>query len=216
MNFLIAGRDTTAQMLSWTFYELFQHPEHVDEMVKEINDVCNGGVLEYDDMKRLPYTQAVLNEALRLHPSVPKNGKVCIKDVLLQPAGNSNLPAIQFRKGEWAGWSDWVIARRTDVWGEDAAEFKPSRFLRTDETGERHFVQHDQWKFHVFNGGPRLCLGMNLANYEAMALCSALLPRYKFSWTSKQDGQIAEWPLRYQSSVTLPSEMFYSTVTRRD
>jgi cytochrome P450 len=118
MNFLIAGRDTTAQSLSWLFYELFQHPEDVEEMVREINEVCKGGLLQYEDMKKLPYTQACIAEAIRLHPAVPRNAKQCVKDSILRPEGPNaaGLPDIFVRKGEWAGWSDWVMARRTDVW----------------------------------------------------------------------------------------------------
>ncbi|KDN52517.1 cytochrome P450 [Tilletiaria anomala UBC 951] len=168
MNFLIAGRDTTAQSLSWLFFELFQHPEHVKELITEIESVYGAQMADkphlmgYDDMKKLPFTQACFSEAVRLHPAVPKNGKICCKDVLLKPAGPNpdNLPAFEVKKGEWCGWSDWVMNRRTDVWGEDAAEYNPYRFISVNETtGTRTFISHNQWKFHSFNGGPRLCLG---------------------------------------------------------
>ncbi|KAK0521227.1 hypothetical protein OC834_006743, partial [Tilletia horrida] len=175
LNFLIAGRDTTAQLLSWFFYEMIAHPEHLDEIRKELTEVlgdcpAEGYRLPYDQMRDLPYTFACITEALRLHPSVPKNAKRCMKDTLLVPSGPNptNLPPVQVYKGEMVGWSDWVMARLPEVWGPDCEEYKPSRFLEEEvdsATGvkRRTVRQYSQWQQHMFNGGPRLCLGMNLA-----------------------------------------------------
>jgi len=71
LNFLIAGRDTTAQCLSWTFFELTQHPEVARKIRDEVTQVCADGPVSYQDVGKLRYVQAVLDEGLRLHPSVP-------------------------------------------------------------------------------------------------------------------------------------------------
>ncbi|KAK0543838.1 hypothetical protein OC845_005918, partial [Tilletia horrida] len=171
LNFLIAGRDTTAQLLSWFFYEMMANPEYVDGIRRELTEVLGdcppeGYRLPYERMRDLPYTFACITEALRLHPSVPKNGKQCTKDTLLVPASPNphNLPPLQVFKGEMIGWSDWVMARIPEVWGPDCEQYNPARFLDTDSTtGARVFRQYSQWQSHMFNGGPRLCLGMNLA-----------------------------------------------------
>lgn len=77
LNFIIAGRDTTAQALSWLFWLLSKHPECVELCRKEIEAVLRQGdgsvrKVNYEDMKNLTYVTACFNEALRLHPSVPK------------------------------------------------------------------------------------------------------------------------------------------------
>ncbi|PWN50791.1 cytochrome P450 [Violaceomyces palustris] len=227
LNFIIAGRDTTAQGLSWLFYELIRQPQHIGEIRREIESVLgnaqevgeDGKVkkLAYEQVKELPYTLACYSEALRLHPPVAKNGKLVLKDDVIVPQGATakDLPPIRVYAGEQLSWSDWVIARNPDVWGEDAAEFNPERFIEYDDKGVRGFKNHGQWKYHVFNGGPRLCLGMNLANFEALALLSAVVPRYDFEWASREEGQQADWPLQYLNSVTHPSQNYLVKVSRR-
>ncbi|KAK0552250.1 hypothetical protein OC844_006453 [Tilletia horrida] len=227
LNFLIAGRDTTAQLLSWFFYEMIAHPEHVDEIRKEVSEVlgdcpAEGYRLPYDQMRDLPYTFACITEALRLHPSVPKNAKRCIKDTLLVPSGPNptNLPPVQVYKGELVGWFDWVMARLPEVWGPDCEEYNPRRFLEEEvdsATGvkRRTVRQYSQWQQHMFNGGPRLCLGMNLANYEALSLVAAVVPLFDFHWATAEQGQTVSWPPTYVSSVTHPMESYMVEFRRR-
>ncbi|KIS70555.1 uncharacterized protein UMAG_01723 [Mycosarcoma maydis] len=227
LNFIIAGRDTTAQGLSWLFYELMKNPQYVEEIRSEIRNVLgntDGSIrkLDYDTTKDLVFTQACFNEAIRLHPPVPKNGKRAIKDDVVVPQGPTaaGLPPIKIYAGELLSWSDWVIARNPEVWGPDCCEFKPMRFIETvtneDGTKTRSLKNFGQWKFHVFNGGPRLCLGMTLANYEALSIIAAVMNRYDFGWGTKAQGQTADWPLKYLPSVTHPSQMYTATVVRRD
>ncbi|KAE8254855.1 hypothetical protein A4X13_0g3257 [Tilletia indica] len=220
LNFLIAGRDTTAQLLSWFFYEMMAHPEHLDGIRRELIEVLGdcpeqGYRLPYDRMRDLPFTMACITEALRLHPSVPKNGKRCVKDTLLVPSAPSDLPPIQIYKGEMGGWSDWVMARLPEVWGADCEEYKPSRFLETNAEGESRARQYSQWQQHMFNGGPRLCLGMNLANFEALSIVAAIVPLFDFHWARKDQGQTASWPPVYLSSITLPMEPYQVEFRRR-
>ncbi|KAE8227149.1 hypothetical protein CF319_g349 [Tilletia indica] len=222
LNFLIAGRDTTAQLLSWFFYEMMAHPEHLDGIRRELTEVLGecpeeGYRLPYDRMRDLPFTFACITEALRLHPSVPKNGKRCIKDTLLVPSApnHTNLPPVQVYKGEMAGWSDWVMARLPEVWGADCEEYKPSRFLDTDAEGNSTTKQYSQWQSHMFNGGPRLCLGMNLANFEALSIVAAIVPLFDFHWARAEQGQTASWPPKYISSITHPMEPYQVEFRRR-
>lgn len=71
-----------------------------------------------------------------------------------------NGPVI--KKGDLVRWSDWELGRMTEVWGEDAGTFRPSRWIQEGE-----LKKESQWKFHAFNGGARLCLGQSLATLEA-------------------------------------------------
>jgi len=131
---------------------------------------------------------------------MPKISKRVLKDDIIIPQGPNpdNLPPIKVYKGEQVAWSDWTMNRLKPVYGEDAEEYNPQRFLEVDEAGSLRYVQPNQWKFHVFNGGARLCLGMNLAFFEAVAFSAAVLPRYEFEWTKDQE---AQWPLEYVSSL---------------
>ncbi|PWN40330.1 cytochrome P450 [Ceraceosorus guamensis] len=221
LNFIIAGRDTTAQSLSWLFYELMAHPEHVPKIRKEIAEKFGepeGGVrLDYESFRELPYTVACLHEAIRLHPAVPKNGKAVMKDDVIIPQGPNpdNLPPVRVFAGERVGWSDWVMARTPAIWGADCEEYNPSRFLETDEAGKLHLRNFGQWKSHYFNAGPRLCLGMNLATYEATAFIAAVLPRFNFEWATAAQGQKSAWPPQYANSVTHPiKDPYLVNVTR--
>ena len=106
--------------------------------------------------QELVHIQAAIHEGLRLHPSVPRNIRICLSDDQIP-----NGPFI--RKDDIVRWGDWEMGRRTDLWGEDAREYKLSRWL--DEEGNLKRVS--PWLFHAFSGGPRVCLGQNLAIFEA-------------------------------------------------
>lgn len=104
INFIIAGRDTTAQALSWMFYELITHPEEMRLVVQEIDDVVGrNAVPTYETLKKLPYLTATFTETLRLHPSVPKDSKMTIQDDVL-PTSQLRVPA-----GTWVLYSAYGI-----------------------------------------------------------------------------------------------------------
>lgn len=228
LNFLIAGRDTTAQSLSWLIIELLTHPQHIPLILDEIRNNLpppsrpdSPVLLEYDQMKDLPYTTACISEAIRLHPSVAKNVKMVEQDDVIVPQGVNphNLPPLQVYKGEMVGWSDWVMARIPEVWGEDCEEYKPERFLRplsapsSQGSQQYQYKSPSEWQFHAFNGGPRRCLGQQLAMYEALALVVAVLPSFELEW---KEGQETKWPPSYTSSVTLPTEPYEVVVRERE
>ncbi|ORY63680.1 putative cytochrome P450 monooxygenase [Leucosporidium creatinivorum] len=195
LNLIIAGRDTTAQALSWTFFHLLKHPELIEPMRSEVEEL---GVIDYDSYKILHQTNAVFSEGLRLHPSVPKNGWTALKDDVLPNGG----PII--KAGDIVFWSTWIMGRDEELWGPDAKEFKPSRWL--DEQGE--MKKESQWKAHMFNGGYRLCLGMDLAKYEAASVLAAISREFDLSfapgWLGTVPMMATEQTPRYQPSLTLP------------
>lgn len=78
LNLIIAGRDTTAQALSWTFFHLLRNP-HLFKPARD--EIDNFGAVDYDSFRSLVQTNAIFLEGLRLHPSVPKNGWQCVRDV---------------------------------------------------------------------------------------------------------------------------------------
>ncbi|GAA5902147.1 hypothetical protein JCM8208_002488 [Rhodotorula glutinis] len=168
-NLIIAGRDTTAQALSWTFFHLLREPQHIAALRDEIDSL---GAVDYESFKNLRTTTAIFQEGLRLHPSVPKNAWEALGDDVLPNGG----PRIE--KGDCVFWSDWAMGRDTAVWGPDAAEFKPERWL----DGEGSLKRESQYKFHAFNGGYRVCLGQNLALYEGTAVLADLFRAFDFQF----------------------------------
>jgi len=162
LNFLIAGRDTTAQALSWAMYCLATHPEVEDKARQEVIEVCGVRGPSYSDMNRLPYLQAVLSEALRLYPSVPIDVKMA--------AQADTLPDGTFvPKGAMVMYDIYSMGRDASSWGEDAEVFRPERWLEMKEAP-------DNYKYVVFNAGPRECLGRRLAVVEMKACLAMLLP----------------------------------------
>ncbi|KAF9907269.1 Protein kinase alk2 [Linnemannia zychae] len=168
LNFIIAGRDTTAQALSWMFYLLHRSqsdPNILKNLVKEIDEVLRGEVPTYESCKAMKYAEACLYEALRLYPSVPRNLKVAVKDDVW-PDGT------KVYKGEFVSWSSWAMGRSTDVWGPDATEYNPDRWMQ----GEK-FSAH---KFPAFHAGPRTCLGQQFATVEGITVMSVMLQKFTF------------------------------------
>lgn len=182
MSFLIAGRDTTAQALSWTFYLLSQHPAIEAHLHAEIVETLGDGPLTYEGINRLEYAQCVLTEVLRLYPSVPKNIKVALNDDVL-PDGTT-IPA-----GCNIAHTPFVMGRSTAIWGEDAADFKPERWIGR---------AHDMYSYPVFHAGPRECLGRRMAYLEMKVCLAALLRQYHFKLT------VHPSEVFYAESLTLP------------
>lgn len=166
LNFLIAGRDTTAQALSWALYCLCIHPDAAARVRDEVSSVCGLDGPNYDDMNRLPFLQAVIHEALRLYPSVPIDMKVTTADDKW-PDGTV-VP-----RGTIIWYNMYGMARDTAIWGSDAATFRPERWLEMEK-------MPDNYMYPVFNGGPRECLGRRLALVEMKTCLAMLLPVVSF------------------------------------
>ncbi len=165
LNFIIAGRDTTAQALSWAFFHLSKHPQVLEKAREELDRVVKDGEYpEYEQLKSLEYIKAIFLETLRLSPSIPTNIRTCIKDDVW-PDG-TKVPA-----GAMVEWSTYVIHRNPKIWGDDALDFNPERWLKMTS-------QPSQFVFNAFHGGPRVCLGRNMAELEGTFVLACLLKRY--------------------------------------
>jgi len=149
MNVLLAGRDTTASLLSHTFFELARRPDVWAKLQAEV-DKLGGEAPDYETMKSMKYVKWVLNESLRLWPVVPGNTRIAIRDTVLPLGGGPDEKSpILVPKGTPVGYSVWSMHRRTDFYGEDALQYKP----------ERWETLRPSWEYLPFNGGPRICIG---------------------------------------------------------
>ncbi|XP_073125982.1 cytochrome P450 704C1-like [Henckelia pumila] len=176
LNFIIAGKDTTATSLSWFVYMLCKHPSVQEKVAQEITDAVGSNKAtnfsEYTDMvdeaamENMHYLHAVLTETLRLYPSVPVDAKQCSSDDTM-PDGYS------LKKGDMVAYQPYAMGRMKSIWGDDANEFKPERWL--DENG--CFKPESPFKFTAFQGGPRVCLGKEFA-YRQMKIFAAVLVKF--------------------------------------
>ncbi|OBT66685.1 hypothetical protein VE03_03950 [Pseudogymnoascus sp. 23342-1-I1] len=159
---LLAGRDTTASTLSWTFYELARHPAAFNKLRREILDTV--GATEaptYEDLKGMKYLQHTMNEVLRLYPVVPFNVRMSLKDTTLPFGGGPDGKSpIGILKDTPIGYSTLVMQRRADLYPPNddptmgVEVFNPDRWFEW---------QPKPWTYIPFNGGPRLCIGQQFA-----------------------------------------------------
>lgn len=148
LNILLAGRDTTASLLSWCFHQLLRHPEVFDKLrttvVETFGTYDNPQDISFATLKGCQYLQYVLNETLRLWTVVPGNSRRSNKPTTLPRGGGPDGNSPVFIPADTGvDYSIHIMHRRKDLWGEDADEFKPERFV-----GRRA-----GWEFLPFNGG---------------------------------------------------------------
>ncbi|XP_050369926.1 cytochrome P450 86A1-like [Argentina anserina] len=183
LNFVLAGRDTSSVALSWFFWLVMNNPEIEDKIICEITTVLRETrgsdqklwveePLVFDEADKLIYLKAALTETLRLYPSVPLDFKYVVNNDVL-PDGTF-VPS-----GSTVTYSIYSVGRMKTIWGEDCMEFKPERWLSSD--GNRFEPPKDGYKFVAFNGGPRTCLGKDLAYLQMKSVASAVLLRYRLS-----------------------------------
>lgn len=213
MNYLSAGRDTTAQSLTWAFYSLIRNPAAVRTVIAELHTKCHTAKNRLDlsfsavQPASLPFSAAVFNESLRLYPPVPVELKECTAETIF-PDGTA-LP-----KGAVVMWVPWAMGRSRQIWGDDADLFRPARWL--DESSEQ-LITKSAFEFPVFNGGPRACLGRRMAELLAVYVIGNLLWEYEFSDPNDETlggcGATAE--RRSENSLTLPMEGGLPALVRR-
>ncbi|KDR74352.1 hypothetical protein GALMADRAFT_250207 [Galerina marginata CBS 339.88] len=173
MSLLVAGRDTTASTLTFTVYMLAEHPEFLRRLRQEILEkVGPQRRPTYDDFRDMKYLRAVINETLRLYPVVPFNVRTS-KQATTWP--NPKGKPFYIPANTRTPYAVFMMHRRTDLWGPDALEFDPDRFL--DERLHKYLTPNP-FIFLPFNAGPRICLGQQFAYHEASFFLVRLLQTF--------------------------------------
>ncbi|VVB11416.1 unnamed protein product [Arabis nemorensis] len=168
-TFMIAGRDALATTLTWFFWLLSKNPEAVTKIRDEINTNLprSGQSLDPYMLNKMVYLHGALCESLRLYAPVPFERKSPIKQDML-PSGHKVD----------ANWkilfAVYALGRMRAVWGEDASEFKPERWI-SESGGLKHVPS---FKFFVFNSGPRNCLGKNLSFLQMKTIAIEIIQNY--------------------------------------
>ncbi|KAF8206094.1 cytochrome P450 [Mycena galopus ATCC 62051] len=175
LNITAAGRDTTAGLLTFTIYMLAEHTNVLTKLRAEILRIV-GPVARptYDNFRDMKYLRAVLNETLRLYCPVPFNVRTALQPILFRPS-SKDAPPLFIPAGTRCAFTTILMHRRTDLWGPDAVEFDPERFL--DERLHKYLTPNP-FIFLPFNAGPRICLGQQFAYHEASFFLVRLLQTF--------------------------------------
>ncbi|KAI1189692.1 cytochrome P450 [Nemania serpens] len=183
LTYLTAGRDTTAQALTWCLYLLMRNRSVIDKIRQEAQELLKNQGLTVQQLgskgdtssavfvpASLPYTMAVFYETLRLYPPIPFEIRQCEKATTL-PDGTF-LP-----EKAVVVWSLWAMNRSKITWGEDADVFRPERWLA--ENGK--LVAKSPSEFPVFYGGQRTCLGKRMAEIIGTQVIATMVMMFEFT-----------------------------------
>lgn len=168
-TFFFLGHETVTHLLSWTMMLLALHQEWQEKARAEVVEICGKiGEPNADQLSKMKILGMVLNEALRLYIPVPTFGNRVSRESL--QLGPHHLPA-----GQAYVILCLYIHTRKDLWGEDANEFNPDRFINGTSKACSH-----PYGFIPFGIGPRICIGQTFAILEAKAILAIILQRFQF------------------------------------
>ncbi|XP_051116158.1 cytochrome P450 94B3 [Andrographis paniculata] len=172
ISFLMAGRDTTSAAVTWLLWLLTGHREAEQQVVEEVSSIITagggGGTMGFDNLKEMNYVTACLNESMRLYPPVVWDSKHAANDDVL-PDGT------RVRRGNRVTYFPYGMGRMEALWGKDCLEFRPERWL----DGGGGVARVSPFKFPVFQAGPRVCLGKEMAFIQMKYLVASVLTRFE-------------------------------------
>ncbi len=180
-----AGHDTTAAALAWILYAIAAHPEVSERLRAEVQTVLGGATPDANDIARLPYVEAVVNEAMRLYP--PTWSLFTRQATQAFELGGWRIPA-----GGWLIAMPWVTHRDARFFA-DPLKFDPDRFLPPRAGTIPRFA------YFPFGIGGHTCLGMRLATVEMVAMVAAMSQRWRFrladpALPERIDALLSIWP----------------------
>lgn len=159
----MAGHETTANVLAWTWYLLSQAPDVEKKLHQELDEVLGGRVPEYADVENLKYTRAILDETMRLYPPVPILSRQALKDDEIRgrkvPAGSLMLIV------------PWLIQRHKKFW-KNPDHFMPERFMPGAEKPKK-------FTYLPFSAGPRVCIGKSFGITESVLAVATIAQRFR-------------------------------------
>ena len=166
VTLLLAGHETTASALVWSLYLLARHPQHADALAADLALRLKGGAPSYADLDSLESLRATLDEALRLYPATHRVGRTVKTPVRV---GGHMLPVgVDVVMPQWA-------VHRSARWYREPEAFVPSRWTPAFRKSLPRFA------YFPFSGGPRTCVGGQLAWCESAAILGLLVQRFRFS-----------------------------------
>jgi len=172
LQLMVAGNETSSVALSWTLYLLARHPEYIGQIREEIHRVLADAPPTIGSLHRLELTMRVVDEAMRLYPSFWMFDRLAITDDVIQgiPVPAGSLLSIYI----------YGVHRNPAVWDEPE-RFNPARFEKEHQQTRPTFAHMP------FGGGPRKCIGANMAVIQILLVLVAIVRRYDFSLATPEE-----------------------------
>jgi cytochrome P450 len=168
ITLFLAGHETTANALTWTWYLLDRNPEVREQLEGEAAALA-GNPATAEDLNRLPYARRVAQEAMRIYPPVWMFNRLAL--------GTDTLGGYSIPRGATVFIPPWVLHRHPSWW-ENPDRFDPDRFTPARSAGRpRH-------AYLPFGAGPRTCIGSHLALMEMQVVLALVALRYRLRLTS--------------------------------
>ncbi|TWU77868.1 hypothetical protein ED733_004054 [Metarhizium rileyi] len=196
MTFLAAGHDTTASSLTWATYLLSCYPHVQTRLRQEVRErlprIDEDKGITSTDIDKMPYLNAVCNEVLRLFSPVPRTSREAVEDTTVQ--------GFPIHKGTVVLLSPWATNADQNLWGGDALEFKPERWLVEDAADLKIAGSggaSSVYAFLTFLHGPRSCIGASFARSEFACLLAAWVGRFEFDLVNTEMRERKKLVIRY-------------------
>jgi len=166
MTLFMAGHETTAVVLSWTWYLLARYPDVDARLTEELRRVVGGRAPSFADLPKLTYAEMVITESRRLYPPADGIGRQAVRptEVAGYPVASGTIVVVP----------TWVV-HRDGRWYADPETFRPERWV--DEGSPRR----PRFAYFPFGGGPRQCIGSAFAMMEAVLLVASLAKDFRLS-----------------------------------
>jgi cytochrome P450 len=164
LTIFLAGHETTAVALSWSWYLLAQHPRAEAKLHDEVDRVLGGRMPNYADLVELKWARMVIEEALRLYPPAYR--------IVRTAVGEDRIGGVHVEPGAIIDINSYVTHRNPKLW-PDPESFEPERFAPAAVAARHRFA------YLPFGGGPRICIGNNFAMVEAQIILAAIAQRYR-------------------------------------
>ena len=171
LTLFLAGFETVANALTWTWLLLAQNPEAEDRLHAELDAALGNHLPALEDMQRLEYTRMVLSESMRLYPPAWAMGREVLQDVAVGP--------YHLRQGTMVFFSQYIV-HRDPRWFSDPERFSPERFAPAARASRPRFA------YFPFGGGSRQCIGESFAWMEATLALATLAQRWRVQLVAGQ------------------------------
>ncbi|CAF1365763.1 unnamed protein product [Adineta ricciae] len=177
LTFVLAGHETTGNLMTWAVYMLIIHNDALQACRKEVDFVLSDGIAPtFEHMNELQIIEAVLYETLRLYPPAPFFVRQCVKEHTI--GNNSDKFQLHVPVDAMIVIHNYVLHRREDYW-PNPLKFDYTRWIRDPVTGLKPKMTHP-YAFLPFASGPRNCIGQNFALLEAKVMLAMLVQRCNF------------------------------------
>lgn len=174
LQLLVAGNETSSNALTWTLYLLSRHPQYIGKIRNEINSIKRDGKIHYEDLRKLTLLNNVLMETLRMYPPFWMIDRIALND--------DHINGYTIEKGNMVSVYIYGVQHNEKFW-KNPNDFHPERFDSTDQ--KMHPFAHIP-----FGGGPRVCIGQNMALMQIFLVLIKIIEQYDFTPVDNKEVEI--------------------------